>query len=142
MLHLLHPALVHFPIVFLVAGGLVEAFGIFARREGAERLGATLVLLGALFLIATIATGYLASNTVTPAPGAAGPLDDHERSALVLLGVVLVLTLWKAWGGGTVPPAQQIPYAIALLIGVGWTVYTALLGGRLVYGWGVGVAGP
>lgn len=142
MLHLVHPALVHFPIAFLVTGGLVEAFGIFARREKAERLGATLVLLGALFLVAAIAAGYLASNTVTPAPGAAEPLDDHERSALILLAVVLVLTLWKAWGGGAVPPSQRIPYAVALLVGVGWTAYTAILGGRLVYVWGVGVTGP
>jgi uncharacterized membrane protein len=141
MLHLFHPAVVHFPIVFLAAGGLMETAGILGRRPGWERAGARLVLAGTACLVVTVAAGYLAANSVTLPDGAQGALDAHERAALILLAVFLVLVLWKAWGGGAVADAARLPYALALLAGVGVLVWAALLGGRLVYAWGVGVAG-
>ncbi len=141
MLHLFHPALVHFPIVLLAVGGGMEAAGILARKPGWERAGARLVLAGTACLVATVAAGYLAANSVTPPPGAGDAMDSHERAALILFAVFLVLVLWKAWGGGAVPEGARAPYAAALLAGIAILVWAALLGGRLVYAWGVGVAG-
>ena len=141
MLHLVHPALVHFPIVLLSVGGILEAAGILARRPGWERAGSRLVLAGTACLVATVAAGYLAANSITPPPGSQDALDAHERAALILLGAFLVLVLWKAWGGGAVPAKARVPYATAVLAGVAVLVWAAFLGGRLVYGWGIGVAG-
>lgn len=140
MLHLLHPAAVHFSVALLVLGGLGESYGILTRRLVLERWSGTLVVLGTLSLFPTIVTGFLAENTLSPSEGVAPLLALHERNGLIVLGAFLLLALWKAWGGGAVPRSQRLAYAIALLVAVGLVAYGAFLGGRMVYGWGLGVA--
>ena len=141
MLHLLHPAAVHFSVAFLVAGGLGESLGILLRRPGVERWSGTLVLVGTISLVPTVVTGFLAENVLAPSDALLPILALHERMGLVILGAFLLLLLWKAWGRGVVPQGQRVAFAIALLAAVGLVLYGALLGGRMVYGWGLGV-GP
>ena len=141
-MHLLHPALVHFAIAFLVAGGLAESIGILASRERAERFGAILVVLGTLVLVPTVASGFLALNIVTLHAGSEEVMGAHERMGIVLLGTFLALALWKGWHRGRIPEAQRPIYAIALLGGVAMGIGTAWLGGAVVYAHGVGVRLP
>ena len=140
MLHLIHPALLHFTVAFLIVGGGVEAAGLWTRRESLERLGAVLFALGVASLVPTAASGFLAANSVDVPPATAAALDRHEASALVLLAVGMGLLLWKAWGHGRVREGQRSLYAAALVVAAALTVVTAFFGGVLVYGEGVGTA--
>jgi uncharacterized membrane protein len=139
-LHLLHPVLVHFSIALLVVGAVAEALGALRGRAGVERFGSVACLLGVGFLVATVASGFLAANSVALPGGAYEALADHERAGLVLLGVWLLLVLWKAWFRGALPPRHRAPHAAALVGAAGLTLWVAYLGGHLVYGLGVGVA--
>jgi len=136
--HLVHPALVHFAVAFLVAGGLLEAWGILARRAEAERLGAAIVVAGVIVLVPTVASGIVALNSVDLPPAARAMASDHECAAWLILGTFLALMLWKGWNRGRLPEGQRKPFALALIAAVALVVYGALLGGRLVYGYGVG----
>ena len=138
-MHLIHPALVHFAIAFLVAGGLLEAAGILARRETRERAGAVLVLAGTLFLVPTVVAGFIAQNSVAGFNGGEADVNLHERFGLVLLGLFAALALWKGWYRGRLPADQKILYAVLVLAGVVLTLATAWIGGHLVYGYGIGV---
>lgn len=140
-MHLVHPALLHFSVAFLIVGGLVEALGILRKKPEAERFGAILFLAGVGSLVPTVASGFLAANSVDLPSGAASVLDRHEALGLVLLGVSMALALWKAWGRGTIAAPQRTAFAVALLVAVGLTVLTAFFGGALVYGEGVGTGG-
>ena len=140
MLHLIHPAIVHLTIVFLVVGGSVEAVGLLARLERVERFGGLLGLLGIASLVPTIAAGYLAQNTIDVGTAASPWMLRHERSALILLGVCLALLVVKAWGRGRIPDGGRVVYAAGLLAGVALAILTAYFGGTMVYGFGVGVA--
>jgi uncharacterized membrane protein len=139
MLHLFHPALVHFSVAFLGVGGTVEAFAILTRRERAARWGGRLLLIGLVSLLPTIVSGYLAANTVALPPGGEVLLARHERNGLLLLAVTLLAQFWKAWCGGRVPQGPDRLYALMLIVAVGLTAYGAWLGGRMVYGQGIGV---
>jgi uncharacterized membrane protein len=138
--HLVHPALVHLTVAFLVAGGLVEAFGVVRRRPEAERVGTGLVIAGTISLLPTILTGFLAENSLTLDPSAAAAVDAHERFGIMVLGVFLPLLLVRAWGRGRVPDKARVLYAVGLLVGVALAIAAAFLGGRMVYEMGVGVA--
>jgi uncharacterized membrane protein len=142
MLHLIHPALVHATVAFLVVGGLLEAYGILARRESLERFGGVLTLLGTASLVPTIVAGFLAENSLTLSVAGADAVDGHERLGLVVLGVFVPLILAKAWGRGRVPPGWRGLYAAGLIAGVLAAAAAAYLGGVMVYGLGVGVAAP
>ena len=138
-MHLAHPALVHFSVALLVAGGLAEAWGLLARGERIARFGERLLLLGAVSLVPTIASGYLAVNTVDVPAAAVRVVAAHERNAWFLLGLMLVAFFWKGSFQGVLPPAHRPIYALLLLAMVGLTIWSAILGGEMVYTHAIGV---
>jgi uncharacterized membrane protein len=142
VLHLIHPVFVHVTVSFLIVGGLVEVFGIARRRDGAERFGGLLVVLGTASLVPTLVAGFLAENSLTLGQEASEAVADHERLGLLAFGVFLPLLLMKAWGRGRPPARWRGHYAAGVLVGVGLTVAAAYQGGFMVYELGVGVAGP
>jgi uncharacterized membrane protein len=139
VLHLIHPALVHFSVAFLVVGAASEAVGLLARLDAAARWGGTLVLVGAASLVPTIVSGYLAANTLAFDAAAEPLLDAHERNGWILLGLVLAVLFWKAWNGGRVADGQRLVYALLLGAVLAVALWSAWLGGRMVYFEGVGV---
>jgi uncharacterized membrane protein len=139
MLHLFHPALVHFTVTLIVLGGGIEVAGLLTAREALGRQGGRLLLAGLASLVPTIASGYLAANTVTLPPGSEAVLEAHERNGLIVLGLLLGSQFWKAWCGGRVPPGADKLYAALVALVVGMTVYGAWLGGTMVYVYGIGV---
>lgn len=139
MLHLFHPALVHFSVAFIMVGGCAEVWGEVTRREGARRWGATLLLAGLASLVPTIASGYLAANTLD-VPQASRPLlGAHERTGWILLGLLFTAQFWKAWCGGRIPDRLRWIYLAVMMAAVLLVAYGAWLGGRMVFGSGIGV---
>lgn len=140
MAHLVHPALVHFTVAFLVVGTLTEATALLLRREGGARWGGALTLLGTIAALPTIVAGFVAEASAPIADSALRLVDRHERLGLMLLGVLLTLAVVKAWGRGKIPEGARVLYALGLLAACALAAATAVVGGSLVYGLGVGVA--
>lgn len=139
MLHLVHPAFVHFGIAFVATGALLECYGLLADREPARRSGGQLWGVGTLVIVAVIASGRVAANSVDLPSAAVETLAAHERQGWVVLGALVILHFWKGWHRGQLPPGQRPWFALALVAAVALLLYSAILGGRLVYGFGVGV---
>lgn len=139
-MHLFHPAVVHFSVALIVLGGLVEVWGLLRQSDVATRFGERLLVLGGISLLPALFTGYLAANSLDVGAAAKPLLDAHERNAWILLGLLVVALFWKGWFRGRLPAAQQRLFALLLLLIVGLTVWSAVLGGDMVYGHGVGVA--
>jgi len=140
MLHLFHPGFVHFSVAFVVAGAAAEIWGTLGGREPVRRWGATMLIAGLISLVPTLASGYLAANTVEVPDEAAGLLESHERNAWLLLGLLFGSQFWKAWCGGSIPQRQRKLYVLALLAIALLALYGAWLGGRMVYEHAVGIA--
>lgn len=135
----LHPAIVHFPIVFAVLLPLVAAYALWAIHRGsAPRRAWTLPLVLATGLVVSafvaVQTGDAQQERVERVVGDR-PLHGHEEAAelfLVLSGVLLVVT-----GVGLAPGvAGRAARAVATLgtVGVlaaGYRVGAS--GGELVY---------
>jgi len=138
--HLVHPALVHFGVAFIATGALLEAWGLLRGHESSRRYGAPLLVAGTIVLVAVIATGYLAANTIELQDAARPTLKEHERNGWILLAILVMLQFWKAWFGGSLPRTQEKLYAAALVLAVGWMAWSAYLGGTLVYTYGPGVS--
>lgn len=142
MLHLIHPALVHFSVACLILGGVGEAWGLATQREALARWSGQLLIVGVVSLVPTIVSGYLAANTVELNAVGRELLGAHERNGLILLGLFVACLFWKAWWRGHLPQRQRKLYAAVLVAGVLLAAYSAWLGGQMVYGQGIGVLSP
>lgn len=138
MLHLLHPALVHFSVAFLIAGGACEAWGVFRRNAALERFGATLLVAGTASLLPTIVAGLLAKNSIVVPPDAIDDLELHERLGFALAAVLLLSQFWKAWRGGRLGGSERTGYVALVLLGLALVVAVAFVGAEMVYEHGVG----
>ena len=139
MLHLFHPALVHFSVACVTLGGICEIAGLLSKRDAWSRFGGTLLLIGLASLVPTMVSGYLAANTVVVADEGQTLLEGHERNGWILLGLLLGAQFWKAWCRGKLGPGQGRLYAALIAAVVFFTLRAAWLGGQMVYFQGVGV---
>lgn len=126
-LHELHPALVHFPIVLLPAS-------LAADASGMDAAGRTGIVLTAATAALAATTGLVAQEEVEVDGKAHDLLATHRTLNLGVLGLTTAMALYR-----TTQKRVGLGYLAAGLLGLGVTAYSAYLGGRMVYGHGVGV---
>ncbi len=140
VLHLLHPAVIHFPITLLLLNGLLTL--IFLRRPDLflERSAYGALVLGWWGALVATITGVLATAVQWPVQ------DDHLFwvNAHAVLGGVLLLVYGRALLMRRRDPQilhsqHRRAYLLLLLIGMLLVVTSGWTGGHLVYQLGIGV---
>src|SRR6266545_2423127 len=133
----LHPALVHFPIAFLLGGLLVDLAARFRPRESLTRVASGLLITGVLSGIAAAFAGTLSYFTV-PAHTEAAHEQMNMHLALASAALVLfALVAFARWRRRT-QPASTLALSTGLA-GAALLVGAAFLGGKVVYQGGAGV---
>jgi uncharacterized membrane protein len=145
---LVHPMLVHFPIVLLITACSLDIIVLLIKKDLANRQCLPLVALSAL-LLGTLSAGIaaifgdIALDKAISLGFPRGPLETHETLALITIAVFSVhcllrlLALWRR-----IPLRGRIGWVSALpgMVGVFLLIFTAYYGGELVYHYGVNVA--
>jgi uncharacterized membrane protein len=141
----LHPALVHFPIVLILAGTAAAVVAIFIRRWHLPWLAAGLMVAGAAGAAAATWSGEEDGELAGElSPQAEQILDEHEEwgertrnlailSSLLAVGAVVAIrfpTVSRGAGIAAAVAGMAASYAVA---------ETGHYGGLLVYKHGVGV---
>jgi len=146
----LHPLVVHFPIALFIVAPifLIAAMVLWRQRIAMLGAAALLMVLAAVSLFVTVASGEAAGEMAERNPAINGVLERHEELAETSRNVFSALTLMlaaafavavilkdrvkrTAWMIGLT--LYVLVYAGALLL----LVNTAHLGGRLVHELGV-----
>jgi uncharacterized membrane protein len=154
----LHVILIHYPLGLLTIGLLIEIFAIFGWRRSAFRAaGRWMILIGALSLGPSLATGLYAMADTNRPPASPGmtwaevrqnsPIQgeawemmrEHAwynagASAIILFAVVMWLGSSDLWRS-----RMHLIYLLLLIAGMGGLVIGAWHGGEMVYRFGVGV---
>jgi uncharacterized membrane protein len=86
----LHPALVHFPIAWLVGLALVDFVGLVRKREAWQRAGIFVLAGTVLSLLPTAATGLLRAAHMEFDANLRALLVVHRTLNLVVAGLLLV----------------------------------------------------
>lgn len=145
---MVHPMLVHFPIVLLITACSLDIIVLLIKKDLANRQCLPLVALSAL-LLGTMSAGIaaifgdIALDKAISLGFPRGPLETHETLALITIAVFSVhcllrlLALWRR-----IPLRGRIGWISALpgMVGVVLLIFTAYYGGELVYHYGVNVA--
>ena len=133
-----HPLLVHFPVVLLLAAAALEALALATRHERLAVAARWMLWAGTLAAGLTYWSGHESAEALedTVSPDARALIELHEDCALVVLvgaGGLSVLRLLlgeRRWRGAAVVLAIGLAIMVALV---------AHLGGQLVYLHGVAV---
>lgn len=139
----LHPLVVHFPIVLLIAAASVDVVDAFFQRPAwLSTVATSLYLAGAGAAIAAYLTGAQAGSTVF-LPGMAHPvLSGHRWWALLTtwyFGIVAVARVSAGLAGVPRTRSHRVWLLVAGLVGVVLLQQAADRGAQLVYRHGVGV---
>jgi uncharacterized membrane protein len=145
---IIHPMLVHFPIVFLITAVAMDIILLLAKKDLASRqclpmIGLSALLLGTLSAGIAAIFGDIASDKAVSLGFPVSPIETHETLALITTAVFSIqcllrlLALWRRqplWG--FIGWISVLPG----LAGVVLLIFTAYYGGELVYHFGVNVA--
>jgi uncharacterized membrane protein len=133
-MHEIHPAVVHFPLTLLpLAIGVDIAERLTGRRVW-RKVGRAAMPMAAVGASVAAIAGLIAQEEVT-ADGRAGELMvTHRTLNLAGTGLTVALAIWRV--SERRPSASYMVAGIATLAAMG---YSAYLGSKMVYDYGVGV---
>lgn len=147
-IYLVHPMLVHFPIVLLITACAMDIIVLSIKKDLTSRQCLSMIALLAL-LLGTISAGLaaifgdIALDKAISLGFPRSPLETHETFALITIAVYSVhcllrlLALWRRFSlRGYIGWVSAIPG----MVGVVFLIFTAYYGGELVYHFGVNVA--
>jgi uncharacterized membrane protein len=134
LLHELHPAVVHAPLALLPTATAADLIAVMTGDRAWAKIGRRLWVVGTASALFSGLAGLAASQEVKlEEPRARDMVFLHGLgNAFITLGAVGV-TLWRLRR----PPS--LGQGLLGLMANAAAVYTATLGGKMVYDWGVGV---
>jgi uncharacterized membrane protein len=133
----LHPSIVHFPIVLLLAAAGLYLAGWIGRKPHLEAIGFIFHAIGVVFCIAAILTGDMEAERFDSR--VEGLVSQHELMGTVATYGFGLLGIWAFLRQKTTIFIEKIAFIVLYL---GLYVYMGLgasLGGEMVYEHGLGV---
>ena len=142
----LHPAVVHFPLVFALVLPILAAVAVWRIHDGAPvRTWGTVVLLAVLAFgsgFAASRTGQAEEERVEAVLASEEPLHEHEEAAeffLLVSGVTAALAI-LGFAPGLTGRSARLLALLGAVGAAGAGVRTGFLGGELVFRHGAATA--
>ena len=136
----LHPKLVQFPLVLLLAGLIFDGFGLLARSPRCHFAAKALSAAGTFFLLIAFICGIYAEVWAGRAGIPQEQIEWHELMANIASWGFVILMAWRMF----LSENTRKSLAVYTLIGLVWyslLVITGYFGGRLVFEYGAAVVG-
>lgn len=134
-LHEVHPSIVHFPLTLLPLSIGADALGRLTGNERLMWLGKRGIAAAAVAGAAAGVMGLIAQEEVNASGPARDMLITHRNLNIAAVGVASGLAIQRAQ-----TDRPSLGYLLAGFAATGAAIYSAYLGGTLVYQHGVGVA--
>ncbi|MEO0470086.1 MAG: DUF2231 domain-containing protein [Bacteroidota bacterium] len=136
----LHPALVHFPIALLVVSGGFYVVAVWQNNQPeVPKTAFVLHLLGMIGMVLAIFSGLQAEGDAQLTEEVDAILGRHEILGYGVLWMYGMLYVWHYLRKGKQTQTEKIIFVL-VFVGISLAMlYSASLGGELVYQHGIGV---
>ncbi len=137
----LHPISVHFPIALILTATLISLLAVVIKSRRKDLLVVLywVMIIGAFSTLISLFTGLYESGQVVHNNIIHEIMEIHELLGYVISAVFVVLTLWVFVRNKKLK-ARELYFVSALLVVTSAIlVYSAYLGGQMVYEQGAGV---
>lgn len=136
-----HPAVIHFPIVFIIIGTLVAICSLFFMKDLLTKFAVTIYIIAAIFTYFAEETGGEAYSDLEAAYPEAVPMLHHHAD---LAGITLKFTAAAAFIGLLALFLKKVKpklFSLTKIIFVALTIaslyfiyQTSMYGGEMIYG--------
>lgn len=130
----LHPSSVHYPIALLPLSIAADAIGVITDNRALLEVGRVTMPIAAVSAAVAGVLGLIAQEVVDTDDEGMEMLITHRTLNLGLLGAAAAMAVHRV---GRKRPGPG--YLVAGAAGIGAMIYSAYLGGQMVYDRGVGV---
>jgi len=130
----MHPALVHFPIAWLVGLALIDFVGLILKREAWQRAGIFVLGGTVLSLLPTAATGLLRAAHMPSDPAVHSLLVTHRTLNFAVASLVLAAFALRLVRRNRLQGPSRVVYLVLVFAATALVLVAADFGGRMVYG--------
>ncbi|HKC40217.1 MAG TPA: DUF2231 domain-containing protein [Gemmatimonadales bacterium] len=134
-----HALLNDFPAALLVVAVLFDLAAAVGKRESLKWAGAWTLWAGVLGGWAAVVAGELAEKAIEHGEAIHELMEQHERRALVTMGIFTVILAWKLYRRFALPSMEEWVTRILSIIGVVGICYVGSAGGKLAFEHAAGV---
>lgn len=134
----IHLLITHLPIFGSILGGLVLAYGLWAKSNHTKMAAYILLIVSSIGAGIAYSTGEAAEETVEDIPGISKNLiEQHEDFAvialvsLIVLGVASIIGLFLTFRKSKLTRATAVVVLFISLISFGLVARTGYLGGQI-----------
>ena len=138
-LYLIHPMFVHYTIGLFMMSVLFDILGKLTKKDGFHVAAWFNLLFAGFAVIATVISGLVAESRAPHTDTGHELLETHETIGFIVLGIILLLTIWRIVLKGKLPVRRLVIYLIVSVLGVGLMFVGGYYGGEMVYTHGYGV---
>ena len=135
-----HSALNDFPVALLVASVAFDFAATGPRRDALRAAAYWSLVTGAGAAVLAVISGFVAAYQVDQTPAFAQILLTHRLLGVAIAVVFSALAAWRVWRRNVFSEPEQQSYIMAALVGALVLLWSAHLGGTLVFHHRVGVA--
>lgn len=133
-----HPLVVHFPIALLLAAWFIETLALLLKRPAWRRVSLWNLCLGTLAAAAAVLTGRQAMALAKHSFEIHRLMELHERLGYFVLALAAAVAGWRLIAKDRLTDCfRWVAWGLLAAACVAM-VFSARLGGRLVYEFGVG----
>ena len=136
----LHPALVHFPLVLLLASVALEAIGFFRREPRYAWAAQMALLVGVALMLVAFVAGNFAELWAARQGIPQDPMESHEWYATLTAWGFVFLAAWRFAMGRSAKRSRVAVYLALAAVACGLLIVTGHQGAMLVYERGVAVS--
>ncbi len=137
----IHPIFVHFPIALLLTATLISVLAVLfkSKREELKIVLYWILILGAISVLAALFSGLYEDERVVHDEAIHKIMEVHKLLGFIITTVFVLITIWFIIRKRKIR-LRELTVMTLLLIGTsGVLVYSAYLGGEMVYEQGAGV---
>ena len=135
----IHPLFVHFPIALLTGFTAIDILGSVLKKPEWRKAASWFLYLGVIMTGFTVAAGLAAEESVAHGGNVHEVMERHETLALTVLSLTAFLALWRLLKRGLIEGAANVFYLLFAIVLNIVLIFTADLGGLMVYKYGVSV---
>lgn len=128
-----HAALNDFPAILLLISVAFDLAGGATKRESLKAAAFWTLVIGAAGAVLALASGLIAEKAIEHGERVHEIMERHELLGISLTVLFVGLAGWRIWRRGNLGPAERPAYLVVAGVGAIFILWTAHLGGTIVF---------